>query len=120
MIVDVGVFLLKLSGRLRKNPYDVAFSRSDTNVPCNHIVGKGNLIFRFPDQIQNFLRALPQNHSFLCQNHLPGAPGAADQKLFPQLLLQRLQLRGKGGLGQMQGFRRGGDALFSGHRQKIL
>ena len=44
----------------------------------------------------------------------------AGKELLAQLVLQVLQLPGKGGLGKVQRFRRPGKALFSGHRQKVL
>ena len=71
-------------------------------------------------QGEDFLGALAENHALLGEGDFPGALGAPYQQLLAQLLLQGFQLGGEGGLGQVQGLGRGGDALFPGHRQKIM
>ena len=120
MVVDVGIFFLYAFRGARKYPDHIGLARADIDVAGNHLIGQCYLAFGHPDQLQDLLRPLAQEHPFLSQQHLSGTLCAADQKLFSQFLLQGLQLGGKGWLRNVQRLRRGRNVLLSGHCQKIL
>ena len=120
MVVDVGVLGLELFGRPGKQANHIRFPRPDVHIPRHHLVGQGNLPLCDLHQLQNLLCPLAQKHPLFGEQHLSGPLGAPDEQLFPQLLLQSLELGGEGGLGEVQRCRRPGNTLLSCHRQKIL
>ena len=118
--MDIRVLFPERLRRPGQQPHDVGLAGTDVHIARHHLIGKSNLIFRHVNQLKNLLRPLAKQHSFLGQKHLAGAFGAADQQLFAKLLFKMFQLCGESGLREVQRLCRAGDALFSGHSQKIL
>lgn len=108
------------SRRPRDHPDDIGFPGPDVDVPGHHPVRKRQLAFGFFHQVQNLFRAFAQDHPLLGQGDPAGARRPPDHQPLSQLLLQILQLDGKGRLRKVQRLRRRGDALFPCHREKIL
>jgi len=68
------------------------------------------------DDLRHFLRASAKKHARIRQLQVL----AADEKLRPQLLLQRRHLTGQRRLRQMQQLRRSGNILLPDHRQEMI
>lgn len=68
------------------------------------------------DDLRHFLRASAKKHARIRQLQVL----AADEKLRPQLLLQRRHLTGQRRLRHMQPLRRSGNILLPDHRQEMI
>ena len=113
--MDIWILFLQFSGRLRQQAHAVGLSSSDRHVAHDVFVRTGDLLLCLLNQREDLLRPAAQNHALLGEYDFPGTLGPPDQQLFSQILLHPLQLGGQGGLGDVQGLRRCGDALLPGH-----
>ena len=120
MIADIRVLLLDFPCGAGEQADDVRLAGADVHVADNGLVVVHDLLLGPLDQREDLLGALAQDHALLREQHAAGALCAADQKLLAELLLHGAELGGKRWLRQVQGLGRSGDALLSGHRQKVL
>jgi hypothetical protein len=116
VIAHARVFLPQLPGGLGNEEQAAGLAAADIHVSGNFRVYGAELSLCFIHHGNDLLRPFAQKHAGRCQGYPVAAP---NQKLLPQLLLQVMDLPGKGGLGHMQQICRPCDRLLSGHRQKV-